>query len=174
MSAHPSKTRSRPWWFRSLALWGLVSYLGGMGWLMTLCTAAMAVVDGEHTVRIESRHRGFFVILGHDRRSLQGGDPASAHAHDWLADVLTSMASDSLSAGGDHVIDLDRDPGLVARPGEASIRDSIARNASGVGVASVPMPAVVPRNVPCRSLAPGIDAGLAPSVRVSRTHTLRC
>ena len=174
MISQASKIRSRPWWFRSLAVWGLVSYLGGMGWFMTLCTAALAVVDGEHSVRIESRDRGFFVILGHDRRSRQGGSPEAAHVHDWLADVLTSMASDSLSAGGDHVIDLDRDPGLAARPGEASIRDSIARNATGAGVALAPMPAVAPRTPPCRQAAPGIQAALAPSLRVSRTHVLRC
>jgi hypothetical protein len=158
------------WWFRSLAVWGLVSYLGGMGWLMTLCTAALAVVDGEHSVRIESRRQGFFVILGHDR----SGRAHPAHSHEWLATLLTSMASDSLTAGGDHVIDLDRDPGLVSRPAGASLRDSIPRNTAGHGLLWIPMPAVAPGASSCRPTPHGVPAALAPSLRVSRTHVLRC
>ncbi|MEY4690479.1 MAG: hypothetical protein RIT19_804 [Verrucomicrobiota bacterium] len=158
------------WWFRSLAVWGLVSYLGGMGWLMTLCTAALAVVDGEHSVRIESRRQGFFVILGHDR----SGRAHPAHSHEWLATLLTSMASDSLTAGDDHVIDLDRDPGLVSRPVGPSLRDSIPRNTVGLGLPWIPKSAVAPGASPCRPTPHGVPAALPPSLRVSRTHVLRC
>jgi hypothetical protein len=94
-----SKSPHRGPWVRCLALLGLVAYLGGMGWFMTLCTAAVALVDGEHSVRIESRQQGFFVILGHDRSARH---PERIHSHDWIADLLTSLASlnsDSLNSG---------------------------------------------------------------------------
>lgn len=170
MDGH-SKSPCRGPWVRWLAVLGLVAYMGGMGWFMTLCTAALAVVDGEHSVRIESRQQGFFVILGHDRSSRHS---ERIHSHDWIADLLTSMASESLTAGGDHVIDLDRDPGLVARSGEASIRGSTLRNVAASVLSSVPMPAVVPSSRPHREVSIGVQSALAPCLCVSRTHVLRC
>ena len=166
-----SKSPHRGPWVRCLALLGLVAYLGGMGWFMTLCTAAVALVDGEHSVRIESRQQGFFVILGHDRSDRH---PERTHSHDWIADLLTSLASDSLTSGGDHVIDLDRDPGLAARSGEASLRDLIARNATGSVITAFPMPAVALSSVPRRQASIGVQSTLAPSLCVSRIHVLRC
>lgn len=166
-----SSSHSRGPWVRCWAFIGLVSYLGGMGWFMTLCTAALAVVDGEHSVRIESRQQGFFVILGHDRR----GNPAgSAHDHDWIATLLTSLATDSLTPGGDHIIDLDRDPGLAARSGEASLRDSIARDVSRAPFQPMAMPEVAPSSLPLRQVSIGVQSILSPSLRVCRIHVLRC
>ncbi len=150
---------------------GLVSYLGGMGWFMTLCTAALAVVDGEHSVRIESREQGFLVILGHEHLSQGSG---SLHSHDWISAVLTTMAADSLTPGGDHVIDLDRDPGLVARSSEASLRDSIARNLNSVLSQPMAMPNVASSSPTLRQASLGVQSALSPSLRVSRTHVLRC
>ena len=166
-----SKSPHRGPWVRCLALLGLVAYLGGMGWFMTLCTAAVALVDGEHSVRIESRQQGFLVILGHDRSARH---PERTHSHDWIADLLTSLASDSLTSGGDHVIDLDRDPGLAARSGEASLRDLIARNATGSVITAFPLPAVAPSSRPHRQTSIGVQSTLAPSLCVSRIHVLRC
>ena len=166
-----SKSPHRGPWVRCLALLGLVAYLGGMGWFMTLCTAAVAVVDGDHSVRIESRQQGFLVILGHDRSARH---PERIHSHDWIADFLTSLASDSLTSGGDHVIDLDRDPGLAARSSEASIRHSIARNATGLVLTAFPLPAVAPSSRPHRQASIGVQSTLAPSLCVSRIHVLRC
>ncbi len=169
--ASPLKSPDRGPWVRCLAVLGLVAYLGGMGWFMTLCTAALAVVDGEHSVRIESRQQGFFVILGHDRSAHH---PDRVHSHEWIADLLTSLASDSLTPGGDHVIDLDRDPGLAARSGEASIRGSTLRTAAASVLTPAPMPAIAPSTRPHREASIGIESTLAPSLRVSRTHVLRC
>ena len=42
-----SRSHSRGPWVRCLALMGLVSYLGGMGWFMTLCTAALALTASK-------------------------------------------------------------------------------------------------------------------------------
>jgi len=165
------KTPNRGPWVRCLAVLALVAYLGGMGWFMTLCTAALAVVDGGHSVRIESRQRGFLVILGHDRSARHLG---RIHSHDWIADLLTSMASESLTAGGDHVIDLDRDPGLVARSGEAPVRGSTLRKLAASVPSPVPMPAVVPSSRPRREAAIEIQSALAPCLCVRRTHVLRC
>ena len=58
-----SKSPHRGPWIRGIAVLGLVAYLGGMGWFMTLCTAALAVVDGEHSVRIEFRQQDFFQLV---------------------------------------------------------------------------------------------------------------
>jgi len=166
-----SKSTHRGPWVRCLALLGLVTYLGGMGWFMTLCTAAVALADGEHSVRIESRRQGFLVILGHDRSAYH---PERIHSHDWISNLLTSLASDSLTSGGDHVIDLDRDPGLVARSGETSILDSIARNATGSGPSPFPLPTVDPFRLPHRQASIGVQSFLAPCLCVSRIHVLRC
>lgn len=166
-----SKIPYRGPWVRWLALLELVAYLGGMGWFMTLCTAALAVVDGEHSVRIESRQQGFLVILGHDRSDRH---PERIHSHDWIADLLTSLTSDSLNSGVDHVIDLDRDPGVAVRFGEASLRDSIARNATGSVLTAFPRPAVAPSSRPHRQASIGVQSTLAPSLCVSRIHVLRC
>jgi len=166
-----SRSHSRGPWVRCLALMGLVSYLGGMGWFMTLCTAALAVVDGEHSVRIESRRQGFLVILGHEHLSHGSG---SMHSHDWISAVLTTMAADSLTPGGDHVIDLDRDPGLAARSSEASLRGSIARNLSAATFQPMTMPKVAPSSLPLRQASLGVQSVLSPCLRVSRTHVLRC
>ena len=162
MSIH-SKSHSRGPWVRCLALMALVSYLGGMGWFMTLCTAALAVVDGEHSVRIESRRQGFLVILGHEHLSHGSG---SMHSHDWISAVLITMAADSLTPGGDHVIDLDRDPGLAARSSEASLRGSIARNLSAATFQ--PMTMVLPT----RARAFRMDA-ISTTARLSAHGTAR-
>lgn len=166
-----SKSPHRGPWVRCLALIGMVAYLGGMGWFMTLCTAALAVVDGEHSVRIECRQQGFLVILGHDRSACH---PERIHSHDWIADLLTSLASDSLTSGGDHVIDLDRDPGLATRSGEASIRNAIARNTAGSVLSAFPLPIVAPSRLPHRQASIGVQSFQTPCLCVSRTHVLRC
>ena len=166
-----SKSPHRGPWVRGVALLGLVAYLGGMGWFMTLCTAALAVVDGEHSVRIEFRQQGFLVILGHEHLSQGSG---SMHSHDWISAVLTMMAADSLTPGGDHVIDLDRDPGLADRSSEASLRGSIARNLSAATFQPMTMPHVASSSLPLRQASLGVQSVLSPSLRVSRTHVLRC
>jgi len=173
MKRAPHHPGSGPW-VRSLAWLGLVAYLGGMGWFMTLCTAALAVVDGEHSVRIESRPQGFFVILGHDRSSQRPGSSDAHHSHDWIADLLTSMASESLTAGGDHVIDLDRNPGLAARSGEASVRGPGLRNPAASESSPAPLPSVAPARRPHRQASIAVRSALCPSLRVGRTHVIRC
>lgn len=170
MAGRPTSPHHGPW-VRGLAVLGMVAYLGGMGWFMTLCTAALAVVDGDHSVRIESHRRGFFVILGHDRCPPR---PGQVHAHDWLARVLTSMSGDWITPGGDHVIDLDRDPGLAARPVEASMRDSIGRQGPAAVLTPVPIPAVALSSLPSRQVCADSVPVLCPSLRVVRTHVLRC
>jgi ABC-type Mn2+/Zn2+ transport system ATPase subunit len=96
------------------------------------------------------------------------------HLRDLGNSVLVVEHDEDTIRACDHVIDLDRDPGLAARSSEASLRGSIARNLSAATFQPMTMPHVASSSLPLRQASLGVQSVLSPSLRVSRTHVLRC
>jgi len=145
----------------------LAAYLAGLGWLATLFTTALALWDGGHRVRIEAGTRGIRVVLSHD------GQHRPDRPHQLLGSALTAFAEPTSPAAPDHVIELGPGGGIVARldaPGR--IREP--------GVASGPVAYLPTAWAPAMPSGPpnaGPDRSrftTAFSVRVARTHVLRC
>lgn len=156
---------------RGWALLVLGAYVGGLGWLATLFAALIALWDGTHTVRIESRDQAFAVVLGHDHWHRPD------QPHDWITRALTSLAAPETGTSSDHVIRVGT-PSLGAqlnlmRPWETS-GAWVARG--GPLVMSLPLTWAAP--------PPGLCSGLrlrslealseCAALRVARVHVRRC
>lgn len=166
MRVPSSASRPTPW-VRLVAALGLAAYVAGLGWFAALFTATLALWDGGHSVRIESRTDGLRVVLGHDR--LHGAD----RPHHLLASALAAWAGPTSDKASDHVIRFGPGAGIVAKIDS----DGAPRQPTASAIVASP---VVPVHEPaCRAIPgfrvePGRPFVVAVALRVARTHVIRC
>ncbi len=152
---------------RALAVFGLVAYLSGLGWFATLLTASLGIWEGGHRVRIEMGPAGMRVVMAHD------DEHAAVHPRRLSVPALAVFAKPACPATTDHVFEFGPSGGVMARV-------DATRTLPGSGTIRVALPMPATAWIPVMPVAPPFVApdtvahSLAASVRVARTHVLRC
>lgn len=83
-------------------------YVVSLGWVMPLCTAAVAVLDEDHRVELAVGAEGTRIVLAHD-----ASDPARSPWHEHCAVSATLVAfTPNPGAAADHVLSFPSGVGL--------------------------------------------------------------
>lgn len=143
-------------WHRALAaLLCLVLHLCANTPAGLLATAAVAWLDGEHSVQLMGRESGSRIVLAHES-SDQLRSPT--HSHCATCRVVLLMESPSQAGGPDHILDF-REPGVLARHGIAAAPPAPVLDAAPFGFGSCSplahflpvLPARFDAAAPCRA-----------------------